>query len=51
MMLIWKVLIIDDVVSTGGTLDSVIQGIHEIGGVVSQEVVVVEKNEGMTFEK
>ena len=46
-----KVLIIDDVVSTGGTLDSVIQGIHEIGGVVSQVVVVVEKNEGMNFLK
>ena len=46
-----KVLIIDDAVSTGGTLDSVIQGIHEIGGVVSQVVVVVEKNEGMNFLK
>tara|TARA_B100001996_G_scaffold201363_1_gene154134 strand:- start:176 stop:742 length:567 start_codon:yes stop_codon:yes gene_type:complete len=46
-----KVLIIDDVISTGGTLDSVISGIHEIGGIVSQVVVVVEKNEGMTFLK
>ena len=38
-----KVLVVDDVLSTGGTLDAIIQGIETIGAVVEAVVVVVEK--------
>ena len=42
-----KVLVVDDVLSTGGTLDAIIQGIETIGAVVEAVVVVVEKGSGL----
>ncbi len=42
-----KVLVVDDVLSTGGTLDAIIQGIETIGAVVEAVVVVVEKGPGL----
>jgi len=42
-----RVLIVDDVLSTGGTLRAVIDGIRRCGAVVSEIVVIVEKGEGL----
>ena len=42
-----RVLVVDDVLSTGGTLDAIIQGIETIGAVVEAVVVVVEKGPGL----
>ena len=42
-----RVLVVDDVLSTGGTLDAIIQGIETIGAVVETVVVVVEKGPGL----
>lgn len=41
------VLIVDDVLSTGGTLDAVISGVESIGAVIESIVVVVEKGPGL----
>ena len=38
-----RVLIVDDVLSTGGTLRAVIDGIRRCGAEVAQVVIVVEK--------
>ena len=42
-----RVLIVDDVLSTGGTLRAVIDGIRRCGAQVAQVVIVVEKGPGM----
>ena len=42
-----RVLIIDDVLSTGGTLDAVISGVESIGALIESIVVVVEKGPGL----
>lgn len=42
-----RVLIVDDVLSTGGTLRAVIDGIRRCGAEVAQVVIVVEKGPGM----
>ena len=42
-----KIVIIDDVLSTGGTLKSVIEGIHRAGAEVKHILVVVEKGPGL----
>ncbi|MEC7167804.1 MAG: hypoxanthine/guanine phosphoribosyltransferase [Candidatus Thermoplasmatota archaeon] len=42
-----RVLIVDDVLSTGGTLDAVISGVESIGAVIESIVVVVEKGPGL----
>lgn len=42
-----RVLIVDDVLSTGGTLRAVIDGVRRCGAVVAQVVIVVEKGPGM----
>jgi len=41
-----RVLIVDDVVSTGGTLRAVVEGLRKIGAEVVDVLVVVEKGEG-----
>jgi len=43
-----RLLIVDDVLSTGGTLDAIIQGIESLGAVIECIVVVVEKGPGLT---
>lgn len=42
-----RVLIVDDVLSTGGTLRAVIDGIRRCGAEVAQVVIVVEKGPGL----
>ena len=42
-----RVLIVDDVLSTGGTLDAVISGVESIGALIELIVVVVEKGPGL----
>ncbi len=42
-----RVLIVDDVLSTGGTLDAIIQGAEALGAVIASVVVVVEKGPGL----
>ncbi len=42
-----RVLIVDDVLSTGGTLDAVISGVESIGALIESIVVVVEKGPGL----
>ena len=40
-------LIIDDVLSTGGTLDAILEGVANTGAKVSEVVIVVDKGEKM----
>lgn len=42
-----KIAIIDDVLSTGGTIRSVIEGVKRTGAIIENIVVVVEKGPGM----
>ena len=42
-----NLVIIDDVLSTGGTIRSVIEGVNKTGAVIQNIVVVVEKGPGM----
>ena len=42
-----RLLIVDDVLSTGGTLDAIIQGVETVGAVIEAIVVVVEKGPGL----
>ena len=42
-----KIAIIDDVLSTGGTIRSVIEGVKRTGAIIQNIVVVVEKGPGM----
>ena len=47
-----NLVIIDDVLSTGGTIKSVIEGVKKTGAVIQNIVVVVEKGPGMaTLQK
>lgn len=41
-----RVLVVDDVVSTGGTLEPLLNALARIGAVVKDVVVLVEKNDG-----
>ena len=41
-----RILIVDDVISTGGTLKAVVEGLRKIGAEVVDILVVVEKGEG-----
>jgi adenine phosphoribosyltransferase len=40
-----RVILVDDVMSTGGTIKAVIQGLREIGAVIVDVIVVVEKGD------
>ncbi len=42
-----RILIVDDVLSTGGTLDAIIGGLEAIGAKIASIVVVVEKGPGL----
>ena len=42
-----KIAIIDDVLSTGGTIRSVVEGVKRTGAIIENIVVVVEKGPGM----
>ena len=42
-----KIVIIDDVLSTGGTIKSVIEGVKKTGANIQNTIIVVEKGPGM----
>ena len=42
-----NILIVDDVLSTGGTMESIISGIKDTGAVIQQIIVVFEKGDGL----
>lgn len=42
-----RILIVDDVVSTGGTLQSVIKALIDAGTIIDEVVVIVERGEGV----
>ncbi len=44
-----RVVILDDVLSTGGTLRAVIDGVTRAGGIVSHVITVVEKGPGLAI--
>ena len=44
-----RVFIVDDVVSTGGTLLPILKGIDKIGAIVADCWIVFEKGEGMNY--
>lgn len=41
-----RVLLVDDVISTGGTLEPLLRALHEMGVVVKDVVIAIEKGEG-----
>lgn len=43
-----RVLIVDDVISTGGTLMALLESIQQIGAVISDIVVVIQRGEGLS---
>ena len=43
-----KIVIVDDVLSTGGTLKAVLQGVERTGAEVTHIIAVVEKGPGLT---
>ena len=42
-----RVAIVDDVLSTGGTLEAVIEGVRRAGAAVTDIIAVVEKGAGL----
>jgi len=42
-----RILIVDDVLSTGGTLDAVVKGVESLGAIIESVIVVVEKGPGL----
>lgn len=42
-----RILIVDDVLSTGGTLEAIINGVEAIGASIESIIVVVEKGPGL----
>ena len=44
-----RVFIVDDVVSTGGTLLPILKGVDKIGATVADCWIVFEKGEGMNY--
>ncbi|MDY0386561.1 MAG: hypoxanthine/guanine phosphoribosyltransferase [Methanolobus sp.] len=43
-----RVLIVDDVISTGGTLVSLIKALEGIGAVVTDTIVIIERGDGLS---
>ncbi len=41
-----RVLIVDDVISTGGTMKAVVQALEQAGAIIEDIVVVIERGEG-----
>jgi len=42
-----RILIVDDVLSTGGTLDAIIKAVESLGAIIESVIVVVEKGPGL----
>lgn len=43
-----RVLIVDDVISTGGTLVALIKALENIGAVVTDNIVIIERGDGVS---
>lgn len=43
-----RVLIVDDVISTGGTLAALVQALEGIGAVITDNIVVIERGDGVS---
>ena len=41
-----RILIVDDVISTGGTLEPILDTLEEMGGILQDIVIAIEKGEG-----
>ena len=46
-----RVFILEDVISTGGTMDAVLKGLNKSGAIPKSVLTVVEKGDGMTLLK
>ena len=44
-----RILIVDDVISTGGTLRSVIDALNTVGAVICDTIVIIEKGTGAVY--
>ena len=42
-----RIVIVDDVLSTGGTIKSIIEGVNKTGALIQNTIIVVEKGSGM----
>jgi len=42
-----RVLILDDVLSTGGTMNSIIEGVNASGAIIEKIIVIFEKGDGL----
>ena len=42
-----KVLIVDDVLSTGGTMNSIIEGIKSFNAIIENIIIIFEKGDGL----
>jgi Adenine/guanine phosphoribosyltransferases and related PRPP-binding proteins len=43
-----RVLIVDDVISTGGTLASLIKALEDIGAIITDTIVIIERGDGLS---
>ena len=43
-----KVLIVDDVISTGGTLVSLIKALEDLGAIITDTIVIIERGDGLS---
>jgi len=41
-----RILVVDDVISTGGTLEPLLEALEEMGAILSDVIVAIEKGEG-----
>ncbi|WP_319508513.1 hypoxanthine/guanine phosphoribosyltransferase [uncultured Methanolobus sp.] len=43
-----RVLIVDDVISTGGTLASLIKALEDTGAIITDTIVIIERSDGLS---
>ena len=41
-----RILIVDDVISTGGTLEPILEAIEEMGAILQDIIIAIEKGDG-----
>ncbi len=44
-----RILLVDDVISTGGTMEAVINSLDAVGAVICDTIVIIEKGTGATY--
>jgi|TARA_B100001540_G_C15785691_1_gene633128 adenine phosphoribosyltransferase len=42
-----RVLLVDDVLSTGGTMESIIEGVHSCNAIIEKIIIIFEKGDGL----